>query len=306
MGHRTILVIGDNFLDQLGKFQRMEYADPLSQHVLSLEILSKVKTHYEETFNKDEENFLNWVKRMYAVDVLLKGREPDLSGEQKNGWIVLDADGQISSVIDRTIPEGFFDWFEGTLSYWTLYPGAEGVDVNLAGEISAATGFSGSAKKSAIDLASMWEIVDRCCAERWDYVRAACGSQTWEAFDTIQDKYKTDKYNAELYQKTYTEWAEQPAVKAIYAMPCPEESLWKELSRQELHMKNLLWKHLEPYAIDRLRLPRNAYINSYDLGHLLNYSGVIKGGVLLKDPDERALFASLADDTLLTIAYVHS
>lgn len=305
MGHRTILVIGDNFLDQLGKFQRTEYADTLSKNVLSVELLDKAKAHYEKG-SKAEDSFLNWMKRMYAVDILVDGNEPDLTGAQKNGWILLNANGEISSLIERTIPEGFFDWFEGTLSYWKLKPDAVGVDVNLAEEFSVVTGFAGSAKKSAIDLTSMWETVDRCTAERWEQAMVACGSQSWEAFDTLWSKYKTDKYNNELYQKTYTEWAEQPAVKAISTMLYPDESLWDELSREESYLKNLLWKYPNHYAIDRLRLPRNAYINSYDLGHLLNYSGVIKDGVFLKDPDERALFDSLADDTLLTIAYVHS
>ncbi|PXX41441.1 hypothetical protein [Undibacterium pigrum] len=305
MGHETILVIDDNFLEQLGKFQRTEYADPLSKHILSVEILDKAKAYYEKG-SKTEDSFLSWVKRMYAVDILVDGSEPDLTGAQKNGWIVLDANGEISSVIERMIPEGFFDWFEGTLSYWKLKPDAEGINVNFAEEFSVATEYAGSAKKSAIDLASMWEIIERCAAERWDHAMAACGSQTWEAFDVVWDKYKSEKYSHELQRLARTEWAEQPAVKAILAMPEPDESLWKELSQQEFNMRNHLWQRPVNYGIDKLHLPRNTYINSYSLRSLLSYSIIIKDGILLIEPDERALFDSLADDTLLTIAYVHS
>ena len=305
MGHETILVIGDNFLDQLGKFQRTEYADPLSKYVLSVEILDKAKTYYEKG-SKNEESLLNWVKRMYAVDILAEGSEPDLTGEQKNGWVVLDTNGEISSVIDRTIPEGFFDWFEGTLSYWKLKHGAEGIDVNLAEESSVVTGFAGSARKSAIELASMWEIIDRCAAERWDLAKAACGSVAWDAFDTVWEKYKAEKYSHELHQAAYEEWAAQSAVKAIFDMPGSDESQWKKLPQLEFRMTSLLWENLSHYDIDRLHLPRDEYVKSYDLGYLLRYSEIIKDGVLLKISDERALFNSLADDTLLTIAHVHS
>ncbi|MFZ6743685.1 hypothetical protein ACO0LC_10700 [Undibacterium sp. JH2W] len=306
MGHETILVIGDKFLDQLGNFQLMEYAHPLSPQIVSVNILSKAKEKFKKCLDADESSFPDWIKKYYGVAVLFEGQQPDFEKVHRFGWVRLDADGQVYEIFERTISEGFFDWFEGTLSYWKLKPGAEGIDVSLAEEFSVTTGFAGSAKKSAIELARMWQIIESCAGERWDHAMAACGFQTWEAFDIVWDKYKAEKYSDELHRAAKAEWAEQPAVKAILAMPCPDEVLSQELFETEREMRSRLWMYLGHCGIDILRLSRDKYINSYDLGHLLGYSVIIKDGVLLKDPDERALFAGLADDTLLTIAYVHS
>jgi hypothetical protein len=250
MGHQTILVIGDNFLDQLGKFQCTD--------------------------------FLDYARKNYGVDIPVRRLPTD------------------------PIPEINFDWFECTLNYWKLKPGAEGFNVNFNEEFCVATEFAGSAKKAAIDLANFWDIIGRCTAERWDQAIAACGSQTWESYQTIWDKYKSEKYSDQLSLAAYKEWSEQAAVTAILDMVPPDESLWKVLSDAERDMKNRLWKNLSRYDIDGLLMPRDKYVKIYDLGNLLGYSEIIMDGVLLKDTDERALFDSLADDTLLTIAYVHS
>lgn len=251
MGHQTILVIGDNFLDQLGKFQCTD--------------------------------FLDYAREKYGVDIPVRRLPTD------------------------PIPEINFDWFECTLNYWKLKPGAVGENVNFNEEFSVATEFAGSAKKAAIDLASMWGVIDRYTAERWDRTMAACGSQTWETYQTIWNKYKSEKYSHQLSQAAYKEWAEQTAVKTILGMARPDESLWKELSDVERDMKNSLWNNFSHHDVDSLLMPRDEYMKSHHLGHLLGYSEIIMDGILLKRPlDQRQLFDGLSDDSLLTIAYVHS
>jgi hypothetical protein len=46
MGHQTILVIGDNFRDQLDKYQRAEYASPTNRHLGPVNYLEEAKQEF--------------------------------------------------------------------------------------------------------------------------------------------------------------------------------------------------------------------------------------------------------------------
>lgn len=46
MGHETVLVIGDNFMDQLDKYQRSEYAHPTNPHFVNIDRLDEAKKKF--------------------------------------------------------------------------------------------------------------------------------------------------------------------------------------------------------------------------------------------------------------------
>ncbi len=156
MGHSTVLVIGDNFRDQLEKYECFEYAYPTNKHIVTIDALAKAKQNYENCSDDKQIGFLSWVKKHYAIAVLNEAEDPDFFGAHKNGWVRLGPGGEVTELMERTIPGGFLDWFEGTVNDWKLKPGAEGLVINMDGEEKPATdGYAGSARKCAIDLDGM-------------------------------------------------------------------------------------------------------------------------------------------------------
>ncbi len=85
MGHELVLVIGDDSRDQLGKYQRTEYAEALSKYIVTKDILAQAKQRH---FKWDELSFVNWAKMYYAITFLADGQVPDLRGIHRNGWML--------------------------------------------------------------------------------------------------------------------------------------------------------------------------------------------------------------------------
>lgn len=253
MGHETVLVIGNNFRDQLDKHQREEYASPTTnRHFVTVDMLQKARELYatgtssflqhvdgslHDTWGDQFMRLVEGRKIRYVptrfTEVLLPTKEhmsfaewvkktfryrivPE--GEEpdlKAPWMRINARGQVYEMFAQSKPGGFFDWFESTVDILKLKPGAHGIVIDRNEEAPATTGYAGSAKKAAIDFDAMRDVIRACATERWDRAAAAAGSQTWEPFQVVWKRYETQKYSHELRNTAAREWAAQPAVKAI-------------------------------------------------------------------------------------------
>lgn len=122
MGHETVLVVGDNFRDQLDKYQRTEYASPTNRHFVPCDYLEEAKQEFAASYVSflqdangclhdpcDPQFFrsLNGEKQQYVpigfteVRVRAKGRMSFLDWVKKvNGYCILtehearDVDGK--------------------------------------------------------------------------------------------------------------------------------------------------------------------------------------------------------------------
>jgi len=369
MGHETVLVIGDNFRDQLDKYQRAEYGSPTNRHIVLIDKLEEAREgfasdtirflqHADGSLHdpwdaqflrpveggqqyyvpigftqvnvptQERMSFLEWVKKHYVSRIWHEGETPDFVGKDQWGWTRINAAGEVVEVFEGTIPGGFFDWFESTHDILKLKPGAYGIVIDGNEEEPATNGFAGSAKKAAIDFDAMREVIRTCAAERWDRAAAAAGSLTWESFQVIWKRYENQKYSHELHNTAAREWAEQPAVKAIIddcrilpssviRLSSPpttgiidasriDNSHWEQLTVLERCASNLVWNDHSEFGIDPLALPRDQYVQRFGLRHLLGYGEVIIDGTLSEESDETQLFNSISEETVLTLACVHS
>lgn len=305
MGGQTVLVIGNNFRDQIEKFQHVQYAPYLSRHIISANILNKTRKKYDDSPLAQKESFLAWVSRDPFCSVLADGEEPDFSKANKHGWIRLNSDGQVCEIIDRIIPNSFLDYFVCTVDTWKLKPGAQGISFYETHESTIVRDVAGSALKGAIDLDGMSKIIGMLAAERWDCAAVASRSQTWKSFKIILKKYMTETPSHESYKAALKEWGDQPAVTAIQQQRALGRFQSNSSSFFDGYKAKMFWDECTPEGIDLLRLPRKSYIEKFDILSVLA-GEVIKDGVLLKKPNGTELFANLSDETLLTYVFVES
>lgn len=368
MGHCTVLVIGDNFRDQLDKYQRAEYASSTNRHLVPVDYLEEAKQEFAvasvsllqdadgglhdpsdaQFFRpiKGEKqpllprgftevrvraegrmSFLDWVKRVNGYPILSEHQVRDVCGKHNLGWTRVNADGEVIEMFAAGIPGGFLDWFESTHDVLQLKPGTTGVAIGRDGEEATIIGFAGSAKKAAIDFDAMREVMRTAAAERWDRAAAATRSQPWISFGAIWKKYESRTYSHELHISAARQWAEQPAVKAIIddCRIFPESAIrlaapaatgiiedsrvdnagWQQMTMLERVASDLVWNDHSETGIDPLALPRDQYVQRFRLWHLLSYGEIIKDGALLGKIDETQLFASIPNETVITLASVH-
>jgi len=174
LGHLSVLVIGENAPDQLEKFQRMEYVWPIdSRHIVAQDIFAEAKREHARSRPKPvyvQDYFVQWAKSAYGVEMLMEGEEPDLKGLHRGGWFRLDRRGEVVEMYKRTIPNSHWDWFERTLDWLLLRPGASGwraSDFWRACE-DVLDGYAGIARKDAVDIEAMRNIAGDDAAVRWD------------------------------------------------------------------------------------------------------------------------------------------
>jgi hypothetical protein len=191
MGSKSVLVIGDDWREQLDRYKTMEYADPLSPHIVHVDILPRELERYLASDTRQNITFIEWAEQCGYVK-LDPGVEPDLSGKHRWGWMRLNDAGEVAELVWRTIPDAFFFFFRHTYAEFLLKPGATGWNVDGNGQATEVTeGYAGSARLSDIDFHAMQQKQIDDFQERRDAVlqniyKAYCtDSCTHEALDPM-------------------------------------------------------------------------------------------------------------------------
>lgn len=102
---------------------------------------------------RDAESFAEFVKGEYGVS---STSAPDTAGEHKYGYALVDADGGIVKVIDRTNPNAKWDWYE-LGGRWTGFFKIRGGAASAVGRpglmtTAARPGFADSVRRGDIDF----------------------------------------------------------------------------------------------------------------------------------------------------------
>jgi hypothetical protein len=305
MGHDRALVIGDNPIDQLMKFQKAEYAQPTSRHFVTTDITEHVRAQHE-LWCKDPQAPHARRGPYNGLSVLEFGQPQDLAMKHQDGWVILAPDGTILRACIRDIPDAFVSWFEGTVACLKLKPGASGLSIDAGGKAEIVTGSAGSARKGDVDFAGICGPRQDEAAAWWDRAMAACGAQPWTPHREILARFRSQAYSEANEFAAISEWATQPSVAAIFAAtriakpsysrvhhfkvsPAPRSSFYETMAAE----------------IDELLLSRTRYVAAHGLGTVLRINEIIQDWKSICPGDLTEFIDSLPDDTLLTLAAYH-
>ena len=334
MGSMGVLVVGEDYEDQLDKFQSIEWAEPENRHWVLVDRLETSRKVYKDHSNElvwGDEGFFEWARKSYNIGVLEKNKEPDFVGAHHNGWIRINEAGEVVELIHRCIPGNFFDYVIGccddfplkkdrsdaiaaaresarirqeyinqTRPRYACEPDTQDVDLDDYT-------FTSSAAKRDIDFDAVRLAIRTAAEERWDYVAAASKLRPWTPFDVIWEKYCSEKYSSELRHAALAEWEEQSAVKAIiHAMKA--DPFKSRLLNKSLLQKKVVWGSRfdgTTEIIDSFRVERDRYASGFGLKSYIGYAEVIMNGEHLENFDENQLFESIPEESAVTSVSVH-
>lgn len=152
------------------------------------------------------ETFADHLRRVHAMRELAPGEQPRIDERYRNGWMRVNAEGEVAEAKRLTIPGGF--WFPD----WRVVPGHWQLRNAVGSEVHATpgrAGFADCAPKAHIDLEAMRAAL-RADAEHW-----------WDRSRTAPHEFEgilaTRGYHAD--------YAHLP--RAIYARLMAERQLWR-------------------------------------------------------------------------------
>jgi hypothetical protein len=193
-----------------------------------------------EVPKKDVETFADFVKDWHGKEIVPFGEIPDLAGEHKYGYALVDEKGEITKVIDRTNPEKKWDWYQvgGRWNgFFKVKPMAVGV-LGTAGLQTMNKDYEPPSEDRAdvvlkcdVDWDGMRDEAGEEAGKRYDKVIAVLGGrpthQTWEE---IKVKNRTGEFDADGepsvdYGKARDEYNAQPEVKLLRSN---DETVWEE------------------------------------------------------------------------------
>jgi hypothetical protein len=231
-------------------------------------------------------SFAEWVVQRYCVNKLNPGAEPDFHKKHRWGWMRLNETGEVTELVRRTIPGGFFFIFLGTCRNLLLKLGAVGWNIDssyLVTEVTA--GYADSTRFADIDFSAMRQKAINHLQKRWDAVHRISAGDTWIPFTEIRMKYPTtETYDSEIEDAASQEWFNQPTIQKLYQAHCTND-----------------YTH---DGLDLMLLPRTGFVQHFSKDSVLHYGYIIRNGELLTNPDEADLLAGLDDNALLTMAVV--
>lgn len=142
------------------------------------------------------------------------GETPDINGEHKYGYVLLDEAGGIAKAVRRTNPNRKWDWWQlgGRWSgFFHLKPGAIGTvgRRGLMGSCSnTGAGFADQARKGDIDFEAKRAKHGADAAALWDKAHALTGGQSWESWESVRTRMSNIDEARNFYHS-------QPAIKAL-------------------------------------------------------------------------------------------
>ena len=312
MGHLTVLVIGDDFRDQLSKYQRAETAPADSRHFVEINLLDgKRRPHWPAPGSASQD----WLRaaRSMSFPVLQAGQTPDRHGVHKEGWVRVDQDGVIQELIERTIPGGFHDWFEGTWDDLPLKPGASGesVDARCVEEsVCQTSAKAGRARKRDIDFATLLEPIRTEAASWWDRARQATSGLSWHTLAELQHDSSIGSATESGPGMLFEKWLSQPAVQEIGHALSGATPSYTKLKRNWNTPGTSGSERAAADLVDAFRLERTEYQKVFGPSWVLITTYCIADGVLHDTSSRRtswdALIEAAPDDAWLTLAQVHA
>lgn len=139
------------------------------------------------------EDFAKWVEGWSGQKPVPYGRSPDLTGDHKYGYALLDESGNVTQVIDRTNPDAKWDWYVlgGRYADRLLMKDGIRVDQCLKGQIDMEGLQDDKLAKALISWNEVQRVIrDLPEAESWESVRGRLEIQEARAFYNEQPRVK--------------------------------------------------------------------------------------------------------------------
>lgn len=309
MGSYSILVIGDDWREQINRHAELNYRD-----LPFRDVKNDAKSIFK-TLNKN--NLIKRAKERYGINQIHENQEPETWGRHSLGWIRLDDRNNILEIMVYINEDGSiyspsdmgsaFLFCHGTISGLLLKQGVVGYDIEWYGDPVATESWAGSARKRDIDFHSMREASRKLASEIWTQARAICGSETWVSLEKFCEKYKNDPRVWERYTLAKAEWAAQQPVSELLRAGPIESLCYLGGVGQERLFKIFSWPHWQLSGLDLLMLPHDKFIARYGIGTIIGHSEVLRDGILRKDLSEMSedeFLNSIGDDELITLVSV--
>jgi hypothetical protein len=266
-----------------------------------------------EVPTKDHETFAKWITDYYGLKILNEGIEPDLQEENKFGYVVVDAVGEVIKAIDRTNVEKKWDWYQ-VGGRWTGFfklkaqavaagAGAVG-DPGLMTE-PAAEGYADQCLKSEIDVEGMRADAAEKAAKQYDlFASVTAGLPPMKPWTEFLKLYGTTPEEAVLeggIEAAREAYRLQPMVVALRENKETQYiwSLDEYLESREEYIQAARDSSIAPFAV----VKDGAWNEKGSMG----WFGCVSDEKAQSDWNRQVseMFDALPDDTLLTIVDAH-
>lgn len=313
MSHFSVLVIGSDVEKQLAPYHEFECTGEDNEYVQDIDITQDLLAEYEKASAETKTSyptFTEYVSQYHGKNLVKFGKSPDLSDNHahKYGYALVDAEGNVTKVVDRTNPNKKWDWYQ-IGGRWNGYFKLKKPHLGALGRPGIQTmdkGYKPPEKdradvcpKSAIDIEGMRDEAGEAAAKTYDKVAAIImGHPKPMSWTDMQTKHTVDGKTD--WDAARAEYNEQPMVKAFRADD------------------DMFGRHLEDFLI-----PREEYIQQARDNAIATFAVVREGkwfkrgemgwwGCVHDEKDKNQwlkefnqLIDDLPEDTLLTVVDCH-
>lgn len=230
MSHFLVMVIGDDPETQLAPFHEFECTGQDDQYVQDIDETEGSKEDYEKLLKtrqerkekavvagsaeeeEEEMTYLYYVTEYCGRTLVPFGESPDLEKKHKYGYALVDEQGNVTKVVNRTNPNAKWDWYSLGGRYsgrLAVKEGAEGKE-GEPGVFDNQTGID-QARKGDIDFESMREEERQDACDAYDrFARATKGHPWPESWKNV-----LERYGVERIDEARAFYRNQPMVKAM-------------------------------------------------------------------------------------------
>jgi hypothetical protein len=298
MSHFTVLVVGENYEQQLAPYHEFECTGEDDRYVQDIDVTADTLADYEK--HGESKPIAQFIEDWSGHKPVLEGTAPDLAGEHKYGYVVVNADGGLVKDIDRTNPNRKWDWYSvggRWHGFFKMKNGAKG-ELGEPSFMNAPRDLSkraDSASKKDIDVDGMRNEAAEKAGKRYDkFMKATADCPPIIPWPAVRAKYPDN------VDKAREEYHNQPGIQAKNAD------------------EDLMWEDAEDYLVSRgeyvERARRGAFCTFavvkdgqwYERGHMGWWAIVSdekEDGVWEREFSE--LIDSLSPNTLLTVVDCH-
>ena len=203
MSHFCVVVIGDNWQQQLAPYHEFECTGQVDQYVMDVDITEEFLEQVESEREQGEQDPLESALGYYGLgdQVVAHTQEVDRDGDHKYGFAVIQ-NNKVIQVVKRTNPNRKWDWYQlggRWRGYWRVKAGATGVvgDSGAFGN-DVKPGWADQVRKGDVDWDGMRDHAGNQAAEYWDRVHKHV-PDGWESFASVRDREQNVEKAQEIY-----------------------------------------------------------------------------------------------------------
>lgn len=188
----------------------------------------EVPTGWEEAElpTSEQRSFPEFCSQEWGHALVSPGEAPDLEGEHKYGYTLVDEAGAVTKTVRRTNPNAHWDWYlvgGRWTGFFLLKDGAEG-EVGKPGLQTRAPGpgRADSVLKGDVDMETMRVAAGADAGALWDGVSAAIAGRPFTPWPEFLAEVDAERLT---WDKARDGYNEQPAVKDVMAWAYAEK-MW--------------------------------------------------------------------------------